>query len=105
MIKLGLTIYDFLSRNNRQVPKHYFSTRAEALAKRSKLRPDIKCTATYYDGWVSYPERLALELLLDGETLCSDAEALNYLSLDSGAGDTVTLRDEWAKWFSTSVLA
>ncbi len=94
IIRLGLMLYDFLSRKNRRMPKHHFSSRKASLAKRSKLRSDIKCTATYYDGWVSYPERLALELLLDGEALCPDARAVNYLSLESGEGDAVSLRDE-----------
>jgi glycerol-3-phosphate dehydrogenase len=33
-------------------------------------------------------------LLLDGEQLCPDAMAVNYLSLQGGANDTVSLRDE-----------
>jgi glycerol-3-phosphate dehydrogenase len=57
------------------------------------LNPDILCTATYYDASISYPERLCMELLFDGEELCPDARAVNYVSLDSASGDTVVLRD------------
>jgi glycerol-3-phosphate dehydrogenase len=94
MVKLGLTFYDVFTRKNRVTPKHTMTSRAESLAKRPLLHPDIIRTATYYDAWISYPERLCLELLLDGEQLCPQAKALNYMSLQGTSGGTVTLRDE-----------
>jgi len=94
LVKLGLSVYDWVGRQTRCMPRHTFTSRAESLAEMPGLNPDILCTATYYDASVSYPERLCMELLFDGEELCADARAVNYLSLDSASGDTIVLRDE-----------
>ncbi len=94
MVKLGLVLYDRYARHNRQMPTHHFSSRAEALSRRPGLHPNTILTATYYDAWVSYPERLCLEVILDAEAACEGARALNYVSLQSASGDSVTLRDE-----------
>jgi glycerol-3-phosphate dehydrogenase len=94
MVKLGLTFYDIFTGKNRRMPRHKLTSRAVALARRPLLHPDIVCTATYYDAWITYPERLCLELLLDAEQACSEARALNYVSLQDASGDAVMLRDE-----------
>ncbi|MBC8373666.1 MAG: glycerol-3-phosphate dehydrogenase/oxidase [Planctomycetes bacterium] len=94
IVKMGLTFYDILTRKNRVMPKHKFTSRAKSLAARPLLPKDIVCTATYYDAWVSYPERLGLELILDANVICPEARALNYISLQGADGDTVLLRDE-----------
>ena len=75
------------------MPRHTMTSRAKSLAKRPMLDPDIVCTATYYDAWISYPERLCLELILDAEALCPEAKALNYTSVDGASADTVSLKD------------
>ncbi len=93
MVKAGLSLYDIFTRKGRLVPRHRFTSKRKALARRPALTPNIVCTATYYDAWISYPERLCLELLLDGEALCEDATALNYVSLQTGTGPSVSLRD------------
>jgi glycerol-3-phosphate dehydrogenase len=94
IIKIGLTMYDLLARRYRSLPTHRFTGRAKALEERPRLNPGIVCTATYYDAWVTHPERLCLELILDGEALEPKAKALNYVSVSSASGDTVSLRDE-----------
>ena len=94
IVKMGLTFYDIITRKNRMTPKHKFMSRRKSLADRPLLPRDIVCTATYYDAWVSYPERLGLELVLDSTALCPEARALNYVSLQGADGDTVVLRDE-----------
>ena len=94
MVKLGLLLYDRYARHNRQMPRHRFTSRADALKRRPGLHPKTILTATYYDAWVSYPERLCLEAILDAEAACERAHALNYVSLQSASGDTVALRDE-----------
>ncbi|MHC4249744.1 MAG: glycerol-3-phosphate dehydrogenase/oxidase, partial [Planctomycetota bacterium] len=94
LVKIGLTIYDIYGRRHRSMPRHRFATRRRALARRPLLLPETIWTATYYDAWVSYPERLCLELLLDGEALCPEARALSYVSLRGARADGVTLRDE-----------
>jgi glycerol-3-phosphate dehydrogenase len=94
MVKLGLTFYDVFTRKQRLMPRHTLTSRAASLARRPRLHPKIVRTATYYDAWISYPERLGLELLLDGEAACAEARALNYVSLHGAAEECVSLRDE-----------
>jgi len=85
-------LYDAYTGKTRVVPRHKFRGRAESLARWPRLNPKIVSTAEYYDGAILNPERLALEVLLDGEA--DGGRALNYVSLISGQGDRVTLRDE-----------
>lgn len=92
VIKLGLRMYDAYTGKTRTVPRHTFRGRAESLARWPRLNPAIRTTATYFDGSISNPERLALEVLLDGEA--DGGRALNYVSLVGGHGNAVTLRDE-----------
>ena len=94
VIKVGLTFYDWLVRQQRVMPTHDFLLRTAALREYPHLNPDIVCAASYYDAWMPYPERICLEMLLDAEASASDCRALNYVSAVAGDGDTVTLRDE-----------
>ncbi|MEH7845124.1 glycerol-3-phosphate dehydrogenase/oxidase [Rhizobium laguerreae] len=80
-IKAGLCIYDFLTRKRALMPRHQFRGRRRTLAKWPALNPDIKSSATYFDAWVSHPERLGIELLQDGLSAKLGAMALNYTEL------------------------
>jgi len=94
VIKIGLMFYDAFTRNQGTVPPHQFEGREKSLQKYPKLNPDVKYTATYYDGQLLSPERLAVELVLDGDAEGPHARALNYVSLVGAKGQTVTLKDE-----------
>ncbi len=94
IIKLGLMMYDAYTGRNRTVPRHQFLSKSKSLKKWKKLNADIVNTATYYDGLISNPERLALELMLDAEEDGSNARALNYMSMVGGEKDAILLRDE-----------
>ncbi|MDQ0756349.1 glycerol-3-phosphate dehydrogenase/oxidase [Arthrobacter sp. B3I4] len=104
LIKLGLSMYDFFSRDGGTVPRHQFRGRKRALAELPRLHPGIKYAATYFDASVHNPERLTLDVLQDGEKAGqaggNGARASNYLSLVSmqaasaGKASTVQLRDE-----------
>ncbi|MDP1547378.1 MAG: FAD-dependent oxidoreductase, partial [Anaerolineales bacterium] len=94
IIKLGLIMYDAYTGKQRTVPRHRFLSRASSLKLWNKLHPQVVNTATYYDGLISNPERLALEILLDAEAESPNARALNYVSMVKGEKDTVFLRDE-----------
>lgn len=96
LLKVGLSLYDLFTRDHTVLPAHQFQSRQGSLASRPQLPPEIVCTAIYYDAWISYPERLSVELLLDAESLCPDAHALNYVRLKGASGDTVVLEDEIA---------
>ena len=96
VIKIGLMFYDaFTGRSARRImPRHQFQNRKASLARWNKLNPKIIHTATYYDGVILQPERLALELILDAEVDNPNARAVNYVSLAGGNHDTLLLRDE-----------
>src|SRR5258705_6868062 len=94
IIKLGLIMYDAYTGGHRTVPRHRFLSRGASLKRWRQLNSEIVNTATYYDGLISNPERLALELVLDAEADNSNARALNYVSMVSGEKNTVLLRDE-----------
>lgn len=94
VIKIGLMVYDAYTRDQGTVPTHRFDRREKALARYPRLNPAIRYAATYYDGKISSPERLTIELVLDAEAEGPHARALNYVSLVRAEGDHVILRDE-----------
>jgi glycerol-3-phosphate dehydrogenase len=94
VIKVGLVLYDAFTRGQGTVPAHKFINREKALEMHPHLNPEIKYAATYYDGSISSPERLTLELILDAEAEGDHARALNYCSLAGVNNGKVTLRDE-----------
>lgn len=93
LIKVGLTLYDIFAGSGKFMPTHQFRSRRTALSDRPSLNPAIICTATYYDAQIGYPERLCLELILDAETACSHAGAVNYMIPQGADGDSVKLCD------------
>jgi glycerol-3-phosphate dehydrogenase len=92
VIKIGLILYDIFARAYRVMPTHTMHSRQKSLELYPKFNPEIVCTATYYDAFMPYPERICLELVLD--TQSAEARALNYVSAVGAHVDTVMLRDE-----------
>ena len=93
LIKAGLSMYDFYTRKQCVMPKHSFTSRNKSLAERPLLNKKFVCTATYYDAWISYPERLGLELILDAEMAHPNSKAINYVRADKADGNKVYLTD------------
>lgn len=94
-IKAGLALYDWTTRRRRVLPRHSFRGARQTFAQWPGLDPKLRYSATYYDAWISYPERLGVELLLDTARLAPESIALNYTELSrEGArfviADTVT---------------
>ncbi|RLD03133.1 MAG: FAD-dependent oxidoreductase [Chloroflexi bacterium] len=94
VIKIGLIIYDAFTRGHRVAPKHKLTPRKKALSRWNRLNPSIRYVATYYDGAITEPERLAMELLLDAEADSPDSHALNYARVIGGKLNFVVLKDE-----------
>lgn len=94
VIKAGLTMYDAFTGREQTMPYHEFDLRKKSLENYPKLNPDIICTATYYDAWMPYPERICIDLIRDAEAANENARAMNYLAASDGAGDTVILTDQ-----------
>lgn len=80
-IKLGLGLYDWVTRCNRVLPRHQFHSAGSTRRARPALTPDLLCSATYYDAWISHPERLGLEMILDVEQHSPESRALSYAEL------------------------
>jgi glycerol-3-phosphate dehydrogenase len=93
LIRIGLTIYDWLGRRERTMPRHRMLARDAALAAMPGLTRSITAAAEYWDGWVSHPERINLELVLDALHAAPQAEALTYAAAEGITADGVTLRD------------
>lgn len=90
-VKVGLSIYDWVSRKHRALPRHRFLGARETLGRWPELNPNLRFSAVYHDAWISHPERLGVELILDTDRLTDGNVALNYAELaPDGPGFTVT---------------
>ncbi|CTQ55882.1 Aerobic glycerol-3-phosphate dehydrogenase [Roseibium album] len=85
-IKLGLSLYDWVTRTRRLLPKHTFQSRKSTLSSWPKLTPDLRFSATYHDAWISHPERLGIELLTDTARQAPACVAMNYAEVSPQAG-------------------
>jgi glycerol-3-phosphate dehydrogenase len=94
LIKVGLVMYDFFSRDGGSVPRHEFHGRKRSLAELPLLNPKLKYTATYFDASVHEPERLGLDVLADGIAAGGErARGANYLEAVGVSDGGVLLRD------------
>ncbi len=95
LIKIGLLIYDTFSRGGGMVPRHQFRGRKTSLEDFPQMNKGLRYTATYYDASMHDPERLALDVLRDGEEIGGEAaRAANYASAVGFSDGAVTIRDE-----------
>jgi glycerol-3-phosphate dehydrogenase len=94
VIKLGMLLYDYYTRRQKTVSPHAFRNRSESTALFPDINPEVIYTATYYDGAMPSPERIAVELIQDAVDANDHAIPLNYVSLQSAEGKSVTLKDE-----------
>ena len=92
-VKLGLVFYDHLSRARRTMPRHVFRGRAATARLWPDLPPWVRFSATYHDAWISYPERLGIELVRDGLAAHSGALAINHFAASGRDGGRVVLAD------------
>ncbi|NRA19384.1 MAG: glycerol-3-phosphate dehydrogenase/oxidase [Oceanospirillaceae bacterium] len=93
VIKMGLWFYDVLTSSERVMPKHRFNSAKKTAASWLGINADLVCSATYYDAWISHPERLGLEMILDVQEQSNSALALNYMTLESSEGAALQLKD------------
>ncbi|NMM43420.1 glycerol-3-phosphate dehydrogenase/oxidase [Rhodospirillaceae bacterium KN72] len=84
-VKIGLSLYDWVTRDRRLTPKHVFRNAAETAATwpglKGGLSGTLRWSATYFDAWISHPERLGVELILDAQRDAPDAIALNHADI------------------------
>nr|WP_258609803.1 glycerol-3-phosphate dehydrogenase/oxidase [Mesorhizobium sp. AR10] len=92
LIKIGLMIYDFYGSRNQVMPRHRMVGRRQALSEMPALNPSIVATGTYYDATISQPERLVLELILDGLQANAASASANYTALVASANGMLTFQ-------------
>ena len=92
-VKVGLTFYDYLSGSHRTMPKHVFRGRQATEALWPAFPESVRFSATYHDAWISHPERLGMEIILDSVAENPDALAINYLGLARRDGQHLVLAD------------
>jgi glycerol-3-phosphate dehydrogenase len=96
-IRAGMIAYDVLSYS-KSLPRHQMFSRSGALAHEPGLNPDgLKAAARYYDAQIVFPERLAVENVLDAVAhgaVVRNRARVNDLVLESGVVRGVRFVDE-----------
>ena len=85
-IKLGLSLYDWVTRKSRILPRHHFNSRAQTHRGWPELTSKVTCSAVYFDAQITYPERLCLEMIRDVKTTAPKCIALNYAEMRGDNG-------------------
>ncbi|MBO0346293.1 glycerol-3-phosphate dehydrogenase/oxidase [Roseibium sp. CAU 1637] len=80
-VKIGLALYDRITGKRSALPRHQFRGASATLKTWPRLTRKLLCSATYHDAWISYPERLGVELILDTAQEVPTSVALNYAEL------------------------
>ena len=93
IVELGLTLYDWLGRKHKVMPRHGLALRAAMRRRFPNMAPAILAVSTYYDARVTQAERLCFELVADGAAAHPGAQAVNYVAVTAAAGGRVTLTD------------
>ncbi|MCG9623795.1 glycerol-3-phosphate dehydrogenase/oxidase [Vibrio mediterranei] len=81
VIKIGLSLYDWFTKRDQLMPNHQMHSARSTQKRWPMMGGKVKSSATYFDAWISSPERLALELIQEGVE--AGGVALNY-SMVSG---------------------
>ncbi|NIZ59798.1 glycerol-3-phosphate dehydrogenase [Sedimentitalea sp. CY04] len=104
-IKAGLTLYDLVTRKRRILPKHKFRSAKSTWRQWPNLTRKLLFSATYYDAWISHPERLGVELITDTETLAPESVAINYAEMNSQDGEFLVTDRETDEQFPVTTRA
>lgn len=96
-VRLGMFLYDALSRS-RLVPRHRMLSPREVLKLEPGLaRKGLRGGATYYDGQINMPERLCIDCLLDatqhGAQVANRAHVLRLTQAADGRVTGAVVRD------------
>lgn len=90
-VAIGLRVYDWLGRKQRVMEQHRIGRVRQQ--DRDVFSSNINWTATYFDAWISHPERLVMELIEDGALDQSKSAAINYCQVVGCVGNRITLKD------------
>jgi glycerol-3-phosphate dehydrogenase len=104
-IKLGLSLYDWVTRARRALPRHHFNSGRATRAGWPQLMPAAKRSAVYYDAWISHPERLCIEMIKDVSAGASGSIALNYAEIGVQDGAHVVTCQRSSRQFAVTARA
>ncbi len=93
IVKVGLAAYDHLSCRNRVLPAHRMISGRDLHASFPGISQKFRYAASYFDGQIMMPERLGLELALDGMSSNPGSVALNHISLVARDDRLLSLED------------
>jgi len=93
VIKVGLMMYDAFTGPQQTMPFHKVMGKVASLRRYPHMSDEVIATATYYDAYMPYPERLCLDLIRDAEESSSDVFAMNYVQAETAETGKVVLRD------------
>ncbi|MFQ3228773.1 glycerol-3-phosphate dehydrogenase/oxidase [Reinekea sp.] len=94
IVKIGLMFYDIFTRKDQVLPKHTFYGKKATKKLFPSMRESVKCTAQYFDAWISSPERLALELLKEGSETQSAQRAINHCEVTLENSSEIKLKSQ-----------
>ena len=94
IVKMGLTFYDLITGRNRQTPRHFFMSKARTNVEVPGLKDEMVCSATYWDAWISQPERLCVDMAREACAISPECCAINYVTAERADNDHVQLRDK-----------
>ncbi len=80
-IKLGLSLYDWVTRKRRILPRHHFNSVGRTRKDWPALTPKATRSAVYYDAQITHPERLCVEMIRDVQVAAPECVALNYAEM------------------------
>ncbi|MCP1199586.1 glycerol-3-phosphate dehydrogenase/oxidase [Notoacmeibacter sp. MSK16QG-6] len=88
----ALTLYESFGRREQPLPSHSISLRRSSFPK--GLQPSVKAVARYFDGRISNPEGLILEMLGEALSTGDSVAALNHVHW-SFDGSAFTVQDRF----------
>ena len=91
-VRIGLTLYDWLSPGRRERERYRVLRPVDTLSLEPSIRADdLRGAGYYFDDLLVSPERLCLENVLSA--VRHGARAFNYCEVEAIAGETVRIRD------------
>ena len=93
LLKIGLLIYDYISRSTRQLPKHGFVSKGKTRQRHPGISGKYRGSFDYFEGAISHPERIAFEMIDEGVRCNGACAALNHCEFIGATPDGVKLQD------------
>ncbi|MCK6264906.1 glycerol-3-phosphate dehydrogenase/oxidase [Vibrio sp. ZSDE26] len=90
VIKLGLSLYDWFTKRDQMMPAHKMHSATVTQKRWPLMGKKVRSSATYFDAWISSPERLAMELIQEG--IKAGGTALNYTKVTELSDGQLTLQ-------------